>query len=78
MEYNRGNIDKLFHEIVQAKEIAIEEIPCIDLYMDQVTTFFEDKLSKFLKDSSEKQDQLKTREGRKGPGQKYKGRSMDL
>ncbi len=30
---------------------------------------FEDKLSHFLKESSEKQDQLKTREGRKGPGQ---------
>lgn len=40
---------------------------------------FEDKLSKFLKDSNEKQDQLKTREGRRGPGQKYKGsKSMDL
>lgn len=39
---------------------------------------FEDKLSIFLKDSNEKQDQLKVREGRKGPGQKYRGKSMDL
>ncbi|MCF6464559.1 S1 RNA-binding domain-containing protein [Clostridium sp. Cult2] len=39
---------------------------------------FEDKLSKFLKDSNEKQDQLKMREGRRGLGQKYRGRSMDL
>lgn len=38
---------------------------------------FEDKISSFLKDSNEKQDQLKTREGRKGPGQRYKGSSMD-
>ncbi|HSH36795.1 S1 RNA-binding domain-containing protein [Schnuerera sp.] len=39
---------------------------------------FEDKLSKFLKDSNEKQDQLKMREGKRGFGQKYRGRSMDL
>ncbi|NMB07475.1 MAG: S1 RNA-binding domain-containing protein [Tissierellia bacterium] len=34
---------------------------------------FEDKLSKFLKDSNEKQDQLRNRESRKGPGQRYRG-----
>ncbi len=34
---------------------------------------FEDKLSQFLKESNDKQDQLKSREGRKGPGQRYKG-----
>jgi len=39
---------------------------------------FEDKLSKFLKDSNEKQDQLKMREGRRGLGQRYRGRSVDL
>lgn len=39
---------------------------------------FEDKLSTFLKDSNEKQDQLKMREGRKAAGQRYRGRSMDL
>ncbi|NLJ78093.1 MAG: S1 RNA-binding domain-containing protein [Tissierellia bacterium] len=33
---------------------------------------FEDKLSSFLKDSSEKQDQLKTRDGRRGAGQGYR------
>ncbi|NLW23434.1 MAG: S1 RNA-binding domain-containing protein [Tissierellia bacterium] len=31
---------------------------------------FEDKLSKFLKDSSERQDQLKMREGRRGQRQR--------
>lgn len=54
MEYNKENIDKLFHEIVQSKEIAIEEIPCIDLYMDQVTTFFEDKLSNSKRNPEDK------------------------
>lgn len=33
---------------------------------------FEDKLSKFLRDSSEKQDQLRSRESRRGPGQRYR------
>lgn len=32
---------------------------------------FEDKLSQFLKDSGERQDQIKSREGRKGPSQGY-------
>jgi len=39
---------------------------------------FEDKLLKFLKESNEKQDALKMREGRRGLGQRNRGRSMDL
>ncbi len=39
----------------------------------QKSMSFEDKLSKFLKDSNEKQDQLKSRESRRGPGQRFKG-----
>ncbi|HHV45642.1 MAG TPA: S1 RNA-binding domain-containing protein [Tissierellia bacterium] len=39
---------------------------------------FEDKLLKFLKESSEKQDALKMREGRRGLGQRSRGRNMDL
>ncbi len=34
---------------------------------------FEDKLSQFLKDSNEKQDQLKMREGRRGQGARRTG-----
>lgn len=38
---------------------------------DKVKTMsFEDKLNKFLKDSGEKQDQLKRKDSRKGPSQK--------
>lgn len=54
MEYNRQEMIKLFHEIINGKEIAVEEIPCIDLYMDQVTTFFEDKLSNSKRNSEDK------------------------
>nr|WP_278320938.1 DUF1836 domain-containing protein [Clostridium tetanomorphum] len=36
------------------KDIEIEEIPCIDLYMDQVTTFFEDKLCNLKRNEEDK------------------------
>jgi S1 RNA binding domain protein len=39
---------------------------------------FEDKLSKFLKESSEKQDMLKMRESRRGFGSRSRGRNIDL
>jgi S1 RNA binding domain protein len=39
---------------------------------------FEDKLSKFLKESSEKQDMLKMRENRRGFGSRSRGRNIDL
>ena len=39
---------------------------------------FEDKLSKFLKESSEKQDMLKMRENRRSLSSRGKSRSMDL
>jgi S1 RNA binding domain protein len=39
---------------------------------------FEDKLSKFLKESSEKQDMLKMRENRRGFGSRNRGRNIDL
>lgn len=44
----------------------------------QQSMSFEDKISKFLKESNEKQDMLKMREGRRSPGQKYRGRNADL
>ncbi|WP_027623108.1 DUF1836 domain-containing protein [Clostridium lundense] len=54
MEYNKQDISKLFNEIISSKEISLEEIPCIDLYMDQVTTFFEDKLLDCKRNSEDK------------------------
>ncbi|MBE6082234.1 MULTISPECIES: S1 RNA-binding domain-containing protein [Tissierellales] len=38
---------------------------------------FEDKLSKFLKESNERQDQLKSRENRRGLGQKKSKSTVD-
>lgn len=36
---------------------------------------FEDKLSQFMKDSSEKYDQLRSRDGKRGAGQRYRSKS---
>ena len=38
---------------------------------------FENKLSKFLKDNSEKHDQIKSREGKKGFSQRYKSKNYE-
>ena len=44
---------------------------------DMKNMSFEDKLSKFLKDSSEKHDQIKSREGKKGFSQRYKSKNYE-
>jgi hypothetical protein len=45
MDYSVDEILELANQVSDYKEIARWEIPYIDLYMDQVTTLFEDKLS---------------------------------
>lgn len=38
------NINDLIESIVKSNDIEVADIPCVDLYMDQVTSFFESKL----------------------------------
>lgn len=45
MEYSLKNIEELLSSIKSIDEIKSSDIPCIDLYMDQVTTLFNDRLS---------------------------------
>lgn len=60
--YNRGkhmNIDKddlnkIIEYISSSEDIQLSDIPCIDLYMDQVTTLFDDKLGKTRRTASDK------------------------
>ncbi|KAJ49872.1 hypothetical protein BD780_001407 [Clostridium tetanomorphum] len=54
MKYNKEEVKKIFKELINKKDIEIEEIPCIDLYMDQVTTFFEDKLCNLKRNEEDK------------------------
>jgi hypothetical protein len=54
MEYNKDSLSKLVEDIVGSKEITLVEIPCVDLYMDQVTTFFNEKLESFKRSEEDK------------------------
>ncbi|MFL0248566.1 DUF1836 domain-containing protein [Candidatus Clostridium stratigraminis] len=45
---------ELINEISNFEDIKLSDIPCIDLYMDQVTTFFDDKLNPLKRDADEK------------------------
>lgn len=53
MTFSDKDIIKLAKDISEFKEIPPIEIPYIDLYMDQITTLFEDKLSHFKRKDEE-------------------------
>jgi hypothetical protein len=54
MDYNKETLDELVREIIGAKDVSLTEIPCVDLYMDQVTTFFNEKLSSLKRNEEDK------------------------
>lgn len=51
---NKEEIKLLYNELILENVIALEEIPEIDLYMDQVIQLFEAKYSKTLRKEEEK------------------------
>ncbi|WP_352419752.1 DUF1836 domain-containing protein [Proteiniborus sp.] len=53
MKIQEDKLYKLVEEISIFNEIDIRDIPCIDLYMDQVTTFFDDKLQHLKRDEKD-------------------------
>ncbi|WP_010240304.1 DUF1836 domain-containing protein [Clostridium arbusti] len=48
------NLDTLVSEITEFNEITLADIPNIDLYMDQVTTLFENKLYPLKRNEDDK------------------------
>lgn len=44
MNFNESSFFSIMQDIAQGGDISISEIPDIDLYMDQVTTFIDNKL----------------------------------
>jgi len=54
MDYNKESLNKLVEDIISAKDISLTEIPCVDLYMDQVTTFFNEKLGNLKRNEEDK------------------------
>ena len=54
MNYNKESLNELVDEIIGAKDISLIEIPCVDLYMDQITTFFNEKLGSLKRNEEDK------------------------
>ena len=54
MNFTQDEVTKLVEEIFNYEQIQLADIPDIDLYMDQVTTFFENKFSHFKRDAKDK------------------------
>ncbi|MGH4138547.1 DUF1836 domain-containing protein [Clostridium sp.] len=54
MDYNKENLNNLIEEIIGTKDVTLMEIPCVDLYMDQVTTFFNEKLGSLKRNEDDK------------------------
>ena len=54
MELNYQLLDQLLKEVTAFNDIALSDIPEIDLYMDQVTTLFEKKLYPLKRDKEDK------------------------
>ncbi|TAH63018.1 MAG: DUF1836 domain-containing protein, partial [Anaerolineaceae bacterium] len=44
MDFNESTLFNIMEEISHRKDIKISDIPDIELYMDQVTTFIDNKL----------------------------------
>lgn len=54
MEFDKEQLLNLIKESLHFKTIDVSEIPDIELYMDQVTTFMEDKLQEFKRTEEDK------------------------
>lgn len=54
MDIDMNRINEIIEKISSADDIQLSDIPYIDLYMDQITTLFEDKLSDTKRDADEK------------------------
>ncbi|MFC0906309.1 DUF1836 domain-containing protein [Clostridium sp. MT-14] len=53
-DVGRETLEKLIEELGNFKQLKLENIPDIDLYMDQVTTFIEDKLGYLKRDKKDR------------------------
>jgi hypothetical protein len=54
MDMIKENLLRLLGETTNCDEIKLSDIPWVDLYMDQVTTFFDEKLKDFKRDDEDK------------------------
>ena len=50
---DKNTLEEMIEELGNFKQLKLENIPDIDLYMDQVTTFIEDKLGYLKRDKAD-------------------------
>ena len=54
MKLNKDDLSKLINDMSLLDDIKPSQIPDLDLYMEQVTTFFDDKLGHLKRDEEDK------------------------
>lgn len=54
MKLNKENLSQLIDDMSLLDDIELSQIPDIDLYMDQLTTFFDDKLGHLKRSDDDK------------------------
>jgi hypothetical protein len=54
VKLNKENLSKLIDEMSLLEDIKLSDIPDIDLYMDQLTTFYNDRLGHFKRGEEDK------------------------
>lgn len=54
MNIDKDALNKVIESISSSGDIELSDIPCIDLYMDQVTTLFDDKLANTKRSAEDK------------------------
>lgn len=54
LQMDKETLLKIVEKLSSCKDIQLSDIPCIDLYVDQVTTLFDDKLGDIKREPSEK------------------------
>ena len=63
MDFN-DEIIELAKEISNLETVEVSDIPEIDLYMDQVTTFMETKLASYKRNNNDKNNQQQNQESK--------------
>lgn len=54
MSLNKEDLSRLINDMSLLDDIQLSQIPDINLYMDQLTTFFNDKMGQFKRDGNDK------------------------
>lgn len=54
MDFDKNILQTLIEDVSSCSNLEISEIPCVDLYMDQVISLFDEKLKDFKRNEEDK------------------------